>query len=203
MAFKDELRKLRKQDGLTQKELAKKLGLSNSTISMYERGNREPDFEILEAIADFFNVDMNKLTGRSFCRIPTNIAALSFNSVPLVGRIACGTPVLAEQNIEEYVDMPKHVKADFALMCKGESMIGAGIYDGDVVYIRQQPVVNDGQIAAVLIDDEATLKRVYQKNGALILQPENATYAPLIYTGEELRSIRIIGLAVAFTHSLI
>lgn len=124
-------------------------------------------------------------------------------TVPLVGRIACGTPVLAQQNIAELIDLPRHISADFALTCNGDSMIGAGIADGDVVYIRQQPAVDDGRIAAVLIGEESTLKRVYHRGDTLILQPENPAYPPLIYSGRELEDIRILGLAVAYTHGLL
>ena len=124
-------------------------------------------------------------------------------TVPLIGAIACGSPILAEENIEEYVDLPKHIRADFALTCRGDSMIGADIHDGDVVYIRQQAQVRSGQIAAVLIDDEATLKRVYLNGETVVLQPENPSYAPLVFSGPDAAALRILGLAVAFTHALV
>ncbi len=122
---------------------------------------------------------------------------------PLLGRIACGEPILAEENIEDYVDLPKHITADFALECRGDSMIGAGIQDGDVVYIRQQPEVENGQIAAVLVgDEEATLKRFYFDGQAIQLVAENPKFAPMVFTGEDINKVRVIGRAVAFTHSL-
>lgn len=200
MNFGDKLKHIRQERNMTQEELAKLLGTTKQTISHYENSDREPNLKTAINYAKRLNVDI-KFLADNFAAF--DFAPPSFNAVPLVGQIACGSPVLAEENIKEYVDLPKHIKADYALSCKGNSMIGAGIYDGDVVYIRQQPVVEDGQIAAVLIDDEATLKRVYHKNGTLILQPENPTHAPLIFTGEELRTVRVIGIAVAFTHSLI
>lgn len=123
---------------------------------------------------------------------------------PLLGRIACGEPILAEENIEDYVDLPKHINADFALECRGDSMIGAGIQDGDVVYIQQQPEVENGQIAAVLVgDDEATLKRFYYDGTTVQLVAENPKFAPMVFTGEDINKVRVIGRAVAFTHSLI
>ena len=132
--------------------------------------------------------------------LPHNVIPMPrMRSIPLIGTIACGTPILAEENIEEHVDIPEHVHADFALRCKGDSMINARVHDGDIVYIRQQPTVNNGEIAAVLIDDEATLKRVYVSPGTLILQAENPNYEPMVYTGEQLEAIHILGKAVGFT----
>ncbi len=120
--------------------------------------------------------------------------------VPVVGHIACGAPITAEQNIEGYVDAPVEVRVDFVLICHGDSMIDAGIQDGDAVYIRKQPKVENGQIAAVRIGGEATLKRVYFDGETMILQPANARYAPISFRGEEVEDIAIEGLAVGFTH---
>ena len=119
--------------------------------------------------------------------------------VPLLGTIACGEPILAEENIDEYIDMDESIDADFCLRCKGDSMINARINDGDIVYIRQQPRVEHGQIAAVLVDDEATLKRVYLYEDYITLKPENPAYEPKSYFGERMNDIRILGKAVAFT----
>ena len=123
--------------------------------------------------------------------------------VPLIGTIACGTPILAIEDFEETVNMPEDVRADFALLCKGDSMINARIHDGDIAYIRQQPNVENGQIAAVQIDDEVTLKRVYFSGNRLVLQPENPIFQPLIFVDDEITSVRILGLAVAFTSVII
>lgn len=105
------------------------------------------------------------------------------------------------------VDVPDYIHADFALRCKGDSMIGARIYDGDIVYIRKQPQVENGEIAAVLIEDvaeyaEATLKRLYLSSGQLVLQAENPTFAPIVFTGDSIRQVHILGKAVAFTSML-
>lgn len=126
------------------------------------------------------------------------------DQIPLVGDIACGTPILAEENITDYVDLPGHIRADFALTCRGDSMIGAGIQDGDIVYIRHQETVENGQIAAVLVgSEEATLKRFYRSNNAVTLNAENPSYAPMVFVGEEAAQIRILGLAIAFTHPIV
>lgn len=121
---------------------------------------------------------------------------------PLVGSIACGEPITAEENIEDYVDVPESVQCDFCLRCKGDSMIDAGIHDGDVVYIHIQPSVENGQIAAVRIDGEATLKRVFWDSANQVLQlvPANSSYMPKVYSGQSLENVHIEGRAVGFTH---
>ena len=208
--FSDMLAYLRKREGLSQQELADKLGVTRSRIGMYETAKREPDFESLEAIADFFNVNMDTLMGKSTPTIspaplPSNIVRLPVSrpTVPMVGQIACGTPILAEENIEGYVELPAHVRADYALTCKGDSMINAGIRDGDVVYIRHQEEVENGQIAAVMVDEgEATLKRFYRDGSTVTLIAENPTVPPMVFSGEDINRLRVIGLAVAYIHLL-
>ena len=119
---------------------------------------------------------------------------------PLIGNIACGDPITAEQNIADYVDVPEDVRCDFCLRCKGDSMIGAGIHDEDVVYIRIQPEVENGEIAAVRIDDEATLKRVYLHPDYIELRPENPAYESIIRRREDMNDVQIEGKAVGYTH---
>lgn len=206
------IKQLRKDKGMTQDQLAALLKVSRSTIGMYETGNREPDFETCEAIADIFNVDMDYLMGRTSikrkCVVHPSIVPPGFEpipqmqKIPLVGHIACGQPITAEENLEGYVEAPAEKQIDFALTCHGDSMIDAGIHDGDTVYIRKQKEVENGQIAAVRIGGEATLKRVYYypDEGKIILQAANAAYAPLSYSGEELNEISIEGLLIGFTH---
>lgn len=197
--FGTTLRRLRTENKLTQKQLADSLGLAFSTISMYERGIREPDFETLEAIADYFNVSMDVLHGKSdFTRCENIIPMPRMRRIPLLGTIACGEPILAQENIEADIAIPDIITADFALRCKGDSMIGANIYDGDIVYIRQQPIVNNGEIAAVLIGEEATLKRFYRNGDKVTLMPCNTTMQPFTYQGDELNEIKILGKAVYY-----
>lgn len=200
----DAIRRLRKQKRLTMKELGSRIGCSESAISQYETGKRSPDYETLLKIAEELETSVNYLlTGEPDSSIPSNIIPIpKMHSVPLVGTIACGEPILASENIEGEVSMPEHVHADFALRCKGDSMINARIYDGDIVYIREQPTVEDGQIAAVLIDEEATLKRVHLFPDHIVLEPENPLYRPFAFWGEEMNSVRILGKAVAFTSAV-
>lgn len=135
--------------------------------------------------------------------LPNNVMPMPKTyKIPLLGTIACGEPILAAENIEDEVDIPENIHANFALRCKGDSMMNARIYDGDIVYIRQQSTVVNGEIAAVLIGDEATLKRVYLHNDHVVLQPENPAFDPLVYFGESMNEIRILGKAVGFTSRL-
>lgn len=202
----ERIRSRREALGMTQTELADALSTTKQNIYKYENGiiSNIPSDKI-EAMAEILKTTPAYLMGwEEETVLPPNIEPLgSMQKIPLVGQIACGTPILAEQNIEDYVDLPGHIRADFALTCKGESMIGAGIRTGDIVYIRKQEEVENGQIAAVMVGgDEATLKRVYTKPGVVQLVAENPNTAPAVFIGKEAEQIHIIGLAVAYTHVL-
>ena len=199
-----EARELRR---LTQEQLGNALGMNKSTIQRYETGQiSKIKIPVLESIAKALNVNPNWLALKSedmaIKKYPYEIENIiplpKTKKVPLVGTIACGTPITAVENIEDYIDMSEDVHADFALRCKGDSMINARIFDGDIVYIRQQPDVENGEIAAVYIDGEATLKRVFKHRNSLELRAENPTFNTLYYEGSELENIRILGKAVAF-----
>ncbi len=130
--------------------------------------------------------------------LPNNLFPLKkIRYVPLVGRIACGAPVLAEQNFDGNVMLPESVNADFALRCQGDSMIDANIQDGDIVFIKEAPIVENGEIAAVVIGEEATLKKVYVQGCTVTLLPANSSYEPMIFKKDEINDIRICGKAVA------
>lgn len=209
------IKQRREQLKMTQEELGNLLSLNKSTINRYESGEvQKIKIPILHALSKALDVDPNWLALKSDDMgsfpeqnihnnvdfpVAANIISLPETvKIPLIGNIACGEPILAEENLEGYVKVPVYCKADFALRCKGDSMTGARIMDGDIVMIRQQPDVDDGDIAAVLIDDEATLKRVYKMPGRLVLRPENPSYLPIDITGEELNEIKILGKAVYF-----
>lgn len=189
---------------LTQGDIANEIGVAISTIQRYEAGAIDKiKLPVIEAIARVLQVSPDWLIGKSYTPLPSNIIPMpKTRRVPLLGTIACGEPILAQENLDGEVDMPEHIHADFALRCKGDSMINARIFDGDMVYIRQQEDVDNGQIAAVLIGDEATLKRVYKYPGRLELRPENPTFPVFQYEGEQLTDVRILGLAVAFTSAV-
>ena len=194
----------RESKQMTQEELGRLCGTTKQTIYKYETGAiTNIPLDKLEAIAAALGVSSSYLAkwddNISFDSI---IPMPNKSTVPIIGTIACGTPALAEENQEGEADLPEHIHADFALRCKGDSMINARIFDGDIVYIRQQESVEHGEIAAILIDDEATLKRVYMYDDCISLEAENPQYKPMVYRGEEMNNIRILGKAVAFTSSI-
>lgn len=196
------MRALRKELGISADDIAKALGVSRATIFRYEKGDIEKvPGSILKPLAKILQTTPAYLMGWEVSSdYASNVLPLpETKKVPLLGTIACGEPILAEENIGEYIDIDKDIDADFCLRCKGDSMIEARIYDGDLVYIRTQPSVEHGQIAAVLVDSEATLKRVFLYPDHITLKPENSAYEPLVYIGEQMNEVKILGLAVAFT----
>ena len=202
MEFSAKLKQLRKARKITQEQLAKMINVERSSVGKYETGVL-PSMEVLRRISTVFDVSVDYLIGQEPVgapRVPGNLLPLETKKVPLLGRIACGQPIFASEEHGEFIVASDTLDADFCLRAQGDSMVGARILDGDVVFIRRQDTVENGQIAAVLIGDEATLKRVYYypESEKLILTPENPAYEPLVYMGEELGEIRIIGRAVAF-----
>lgn len=205
------IKNLRIERGITQEQLASLLKVSRSTIGMYETGSREPDFETLEAIADIFNVDMDYLMGRSTVErknpisespVPAGFQPLpQMDRVPRVGRIACGEPILAEENIEGYDRVPHKWNADFTLICKGDSM-APKIKNGDIVAIHSQPSVENGEIAAVLIETDATLKRVFLFKDHIELRAENPSFPSIVLIGEDMNQVIIEGKAVGLCRDL-
>lgn len=201
---------LRSEKGITMRDAARSLGMPYTTYVNYEKGTREPNSETLIQLANFYDTSVDYLIGKSKSReekpdkkptIPPGFEPMpKMKKVPLIGSIACGTPITAEQNIEKLVDVPENIRCDFSLTCHGDSMVDAGIHDRDVVYIHIQPEVENGQIAAVRIGEEATLKRVYYNGDTLTLMPANPAYAPMVYTGSQLNEVQIEGRAVGWTH---
>lgn len=188
--------------GYSYAELEKLTGISRSSLQRYANGvTAKIPIDAIQTIAKAVGVEAEYIMGwtdsdlthiKNIEPIPTMV------KVPLLGTIACGEPILAEENIEDYINMPEKAKGTFALRCKGDSMINARIFDGDIVFIREQPEVENGEIAAVLIEDEATLKRVYKTENSIELRPENPTFKPLYYQKEEMNKVRILGKAVGF-----
>ena len=202
--FGDKIREARKAAGLTQRQLADKVNVSNTSISNWEKNLSRPDPDTIQHLCWALNVQPNYFFAVEPSPIlPGNIIPMpETRKIPLVGTIACGDPILAEENIEEYISIPKDLAGDFALTCRGDSMINARIFDGDIVYIRQQDTVENGEIAAVLIGGEATLKRVRLFPDHIILEPENPMHTAKTYYREEMNNIRILGKAVAFTSAV-
>lgn len=198
------IKKLRTEHGYSQEELGSMLGVQRAAVQKWERGTvKNLKRETIKKMSEIFNVPPSSFIDEDYMSYDSIIAFPKMNRIPLVGTIACGTPVLATENLDGEVTAPEDINADFALRCKGDSMIDARIQNGDIVYIRQQPTVENGEIAAVLIDEEATLKRVYISNNTITLVACNSKYQPFVYTGEELNLIRILGKAVGFTSTQI
>lgn len=204
------IRNRREELGLSQDELGKRLGYkSRSSINKIELDQRNLTQSKIKAIADALETTPSYIMGwdepdqkfdEEKLKFFDNLFPITVQKIPLLGNIACGKPIFADEQFEAYVEAGANIKADFCLRAKGDSMIGARIQDGDIVFIHKQEMVDDGEIAAVLIDDEATLKRVYydQENSILQLFAENPQYKTMRFVGEELNHIRILGKAVAF-----
>ena len=205
--FWDNFIKLCGDKGVTPNKVAMDLKLSNATTTRWKKGSI-PQGKTLQKIADYFSVNTDDLLGRMATTpdaSPTlpafdNIFPITRTRYPLLGDIACGEPIYADEHRELYVMAGTDIQADFCLRAKGDSMTGARILDGDIVFIKSMPAVENGAIAAVVIDDEATLKRVYwyPEEKRLRLQAENPAYRTMEYIGPELDTIRILGKAVAF-----
>ena len=201
MNIGDIMRVRRQELGLTLEEVGDYVGVGKSTVRKWEHGDIEnmkrDKIALLSKILKLSPLTF--ITGEVEYGTPDNIIPIpKMKKIPLLGTIACGEPILAAENIEALINADENLNADFALRCKGDSMINARIFDGDIVYIREQPDVEDGEIAAVLIGEEATLKRVYKYPSRVVLRPENPLYDDMIYSKEEMNEVRILGKAVAF-----
>ena len=220
MLLGERIRLLRKKKGLSLEELAESIGTSRQTVHRYETGviSNIPH-EKVEGMARALGTTPSILMGweeKRFLSTNNNIRrgldaeessdlkGLSIfeatdKTLPMLGNVACGEPIFASEEQGYHVKVGSDMHADFCLKAKGDSMINARIFDGDILFVRKQESVDNGEIAVVLIDDEATVKRVYldRENGILTLIPENPTYKPLRYMGSELNRIRILGKVVS------
>jgi len=213
MDLRHKLIQLKTENGYTTEMLSERSGVPKGTINKLLNGEtRNPTAATLKKLADALGCELAYLCGRpsdipGVHRLgePVNAADLMpvrRRRIPLIGDIAAGQPILCEEQIE-ITGCDSDTQADFALRVRGDSMIGARIHDGDTVFIRRQDDVDDGQIAAVIIDGCATLKRVYHIQNGLHLLSENPKYPPMIFTCPACDSIRIIGRAVAFQSEIV
>lgn len=211
MTTGERMKQRRKEIGFSAEKVAERLGVSPATIYRYEKGDIEKvPVDSLAELAKILQTTPAYLMGweeqptpkpTSPAPIPPGFMPMpKMKKVPLIGAIACGDPITALQNREGDVDVPEDVRCDFALKCHGDSMVGAGIHDGDVVYIHIQPDVENGEIAAVRIGDEATLKRVYLHTDYIELRPENPAFESIIRRKEDMNDVHIEGKAVGYTH---
>jgi repressor LexA len=197
--FGKNIKELRKNMNMSQEDLATKLGTSKQVISRYENGQRVPKITVAKEYADILGCTLETLIGTTKETLPSVIQPISeirSTRIPLIGNVAAGQPILAEEDYETYIDSP--CKADYALRVEGDSM-EPGFIDGDIIYIKAQDDVDDGQIAVVLLDDSAALKHVYHIPNGLMLTSDNPKYPPMHMTFEDYNVIRVLGIVVGFT----
>ncbi len=203
MDLRHRLLKLKTELGYTTETLSDRSGVPKGTINKLLNGEtRNPTAQTLKKLAAALNCPVGDLCGR-ITEIPAphpDLQPIRLKKIPLLGEIAAGQPIFCQEALET-ADCAIG-NADFSLRVHGDSMIGARIHDGDIVFIRSQDDVDDGQIAAVIIDDHATLKRVYHVPNGLQLLSENPKYPPMLFTYPDCESIRILGKAVGFASSL-
>lgn len=214
----DRIREIMAERGLKQIDIVRlcqpyaeryRIRLGRNDLSQYLSGRCEPGQTKLFILAKALRVNEVWLMGfdvdRAYAHddeplepFANQIKQIRVKKFPMLGDIACGNPIVANQEYETFVEASDSIKADFCLTAKGDSMINARIFDGDVVFIKEQPTVRNGEIAAVVIENEVTLKRVYLYPNRIELRPENPTYPVLNFEGGQLEAVRIIGKAVAF-----
>lgn len=200
----DILKRERKKRRLTQADIGEQLGVSQQAVAKWENNSTEPRAQDLVTLAAIYNVSVDYLLGRELDPdVGTRVMLrddVPYKSLPVLSSVACGEPIYAEDNYEDYILQNMEINADFCVIAKGDSMINARIHDGDIVFVHKQDMVTNGEIAVVAIDDTATIKRVYYyaEDAKLLLMPENPAHAPLVYVQEELNHARILGKVVSF-----
>ena len=205
--FGKHIKQLRLENGLSQAQMAKKLGVTQGAISQWEGGHTRPDAEQLIQMPKLFQVPLDYFANERPEKDLDGVVEMRRRAIPVVGEIACGEAIPAEENIDGWIDLPNGIAADFALICKGDSMAPTFL-DKDYVLIRKQPDVDDGRIAAVMMDDGfgkclATLKRVRHIPDGLILIADNgAVFPPLVLRGEEAANVKILGAAIGYTRMI-
>lgn len=191
------IKELRTAQNLNQKDFAKIIGIAQPTLSGWETGRTQIDYENLNKLADYFNVSLDYLLGRNVTPTPIDIEPLppENKKIPIIGSVKCGPNGLAYQYLEGYVLVGEEFKGDIvAFRCTGDSMKDIGITDGDLAIVRLQEDVECGELAVVTINgDEGTLKRVRKFEGGIILEAANQEYPPRVFTGHERALIRIVG----------
>lgn len=204
MNFRTRLKQLRNEKKINQRELANFLKVAPSTISMYESGQREPNFEVLESLADFFNVDLNYLLGKSNKTTKLmleNEQKPQGLQIPVLGTVAAGIPISAVEDILDYEEIDSSWKSQgefFALRIKGDSM-QPKMDDGDVVIVRQQSDANSGDTVIALVNgDDATCKKLQKTENGIMLVSTNPNYLPMFFTNEEIttKPVVILGKVV-------
>ena len=211
MSIGKRIKLLRENEGLNQVNLGKIIGVSDKAVSAWETDKKIPRMGKLQALADYFGVPKSYIidgdqdaapAGRDFPLLHGISRMPDARSIPRIGTVNCYHPLLAQENIAGYDAVPGWVQCDFSLICKDDSMTGAGIYNGSIVFIKAQDKVNQGQVAAVLIDNEPVIRRVRYIDGGVVFWPENSKYDPMICIGKNVNKVRILGLATHCVNKL-
>lgn len=215
MTLGEIIKQYRQEHSMSMEAFSRRSGISKAYISLLEKNKHPrtgkpiaPSVQSIKQAADGMRMDFNDLfplidgevTLPKDDPLPDydNIQPIEVKRYPVLGEIACGEPLLMQDTMEVYVESTTNINADFILMAKGDSMTGARIYDGDIVFVRKQDIVDNGEIAVVAIDDEATLKRFYKYDGLVLLQAENPNYKDIEIREEDGKMVRVLGKAVAF-----
>lgn len=207
--FSRNLRRHLRLCGKTQADLVNDLKITSSTVSDWVNAKKYPRMDKVQMLADYLHIYKSDLIEEKETKEEAincnNIYKLDKIKLPFLGKVACGEPIFADEDRESYIMVGTDIGADFCLQCQGDSMINARIHDGDIVFVKKTDIVENGEIAVVIIDDEATLKRFfyYREQNLVILKPENPKYQDIILTGEQLNQVRVIGRAVAFQSDVI
>ena len=216
MTLGELIKEYRSEHEMSMDDFSQKSGISKAYISLLEKNKHPktgkpiaPSVDSIKKAALGMNMDFNALfsivdgnidlspQAELIASYP-NIHPISTKRFPVLGSVACGDPVYMSEDRELYVDSTVALNADFVLIAKGDSMINARINDGDIVFVRKQEKVENGEIAVVAIDDEATLKRFYKYADTIVLRAENPAYKEMEFRPEDRKDIRILGKAVAF-----
>lgn len=205
--FAKNLQRYMSEKNIDRRELSEKVDIPYSTLSDWINAKKYPRIDNIEILANYLKIDKSDLIEPPKVKIREDMKPFlkhalrqmsNKTAVPLIGTIAAGTPILAEQNIERYFDIDTSIHCDFCLRIDGNSMIEADIHNNDIVFIRQQPTLEIGEIGAFLIGEKATLKRFYRTEDSIVLQPANSEHLPQVYGSDS--EIKVLGKLVATLH---
>lgn len=198
------LKKQLNNKDLTPTEFARIMKYPETTVFNWIHGKSYPRIDKIQEMADFFDIYKSDLTEdkNDLKNIPGIKIIKKFVTVPVLGEIACGEPIFCNQNYDNILQIDEDLgRPDFSLTARGDSMIDAGIDDGDIVFFRNTPVVENGKIAAVIIDNTTTLKRFFKNEHEIILQPENKSYSPIIIREYDGKEVKVLGEMVGMYHT--
>lgn len=194
MKIEEKIRSLIKEKGYSLRQFSNLIDIPYTTlITMLQNGIEKSNVNNVNKVLNGIGLSIDDLNINKDNPYLFDVET-GVNKVPLIGRIAAGFPIFAEENIEDYFKIDSSINADFCLRIKGQSMIEAGINDDDIVFIKKQETLENGQIGAILIEDEATLKTFYKEKDTIVLQPANKDFSPMVYTSG---NIKILGKLVA------